>query len=338
MEAIGSAVIDGAKTMFKFTFSRVKTLSKYEENILELRKKIVELRGKRMAIEEYISLARLEGKTPKPQVNEWLKSVSRAEDDVKPLLEMPDKMMHQYLQCWTVAKKLELVKDLISTHFDTVSLERSSPIIAVQEMAVASLVGQGAASHMKRLLEILNRDDITRIAVWGMGGIGKTTLVKNLNNRLRVSTTTCFDIAIWVQVSRWFDVRTIQSQIANRIHLKVEEGDTDQHTANRILRTLKWIRKILLILDDVWEKIDLDAVGIPPRDPRCKVLLTTRSRDVCRRMVVDVSLQLNLMNDKDSWDLFVQSVGSVLSSDGIESPARKIAASFHGLPLPIKTV
>ncbi|KAM0063457.1 putative P-loop containing nucleoside triphosphate hydrolase, leucine-rich repeat domain superfamily [Helianthus debilis subsp. tardiflorus] len=334
MEAIVSAVIDGAKTVLKFTWSRIKTLSEYGKNILELREQFGNLMDKKLSIIEDITIAKMERKTTKPQVNEWLMKVSRAEDVVRPLIEMPGMM----LQCWRVAKNLDLVKELNSTHFETVATESSSPIIAVQEMAVAFLVGQGAASHMKQLLEILKRDDIGRIAVWGMGGIGKTTLVKNLSNELYFSSPNSFDIVIWVQVSRSLDLSTIQSQIAKRIHLKVEAGDPTHIIASKILRRLKLRKKILLILDDVWEMIDLDAVGVPSKDPCCKILLTTRSLDVCRHMDVHVSFQLNQMSEEDAWNLLVHSAGPVLDSYVIESPARKIVASCNGLPLGIKAL
>ncbi|KAI3753870.1 hypothetical protein L2E82_25934 [Cichorium intybus] len=351
MDAIVSAVVDGAKSIFKLTLSGIKTLSRYEENICDLQGEISILKNKKMLIEEDMILAKLEGKAPKQQVNEWLRKVSRAEDAVRPLLEIPEenadtgcfKMLRQYQQCWKVAKKLEQVKELNSTNFEIIAPERCSPIKAMEEMSVPSLVGLQAASDMKKLLEILNSDDIRRIAVWGKGGIGKTTLVKNLINHLYNSSPNSFNIVIWVQVSKDSNLTTIQSQIAKRLHLKVETGDTTHSTANRILGRLKMRveasrRKILLILDDVWEKIDLDAVGIPSRDPCCKVILTTRSFYVCRDMSVDVPFQMNLMSDDDAWNLFVQSAGSVLFLDGIQSPARKIVAGCRGLPLAIKTL
>lgn len=331
-------IIDGAKTVFKFIYSRIK----YEENVLELREEIANLTEKKMEIEEHVTLAKLEEKVPKPQVKEWLMKVSRVEDDVRPLLEMAEERADgrgsKMMQCLTVVKKIQLVKELYSINFETVAYERSSPIKSVVEMAVPPLVGQGALSDMKQLLEILNRDGIRRIAVWGKGGIGKTTLVKNLNNELNGSFPNWFDIVIWVQVSRSLDLSTIQSQIAKRIHLKLEADDTTHRIASRILQRLKLRRKILLILDDVWEQIDLDAVGIPSRDPFCKILLTTRSREVCRHMAVDYSFQLNLMTEEDAWNLFVHSAGPVLDLNGIESPARKIVAGFNGLPLAIKTL
>ncbi|KAI3675522.1 hypothetical protein L1987_85112 [Smallanthus sonchifolius] len=131
---------DAAKTIFKFISSRYKSFSKYEENINELREEIANLTNKKMAIEEDVTLAKLEGEVPTPQVNEWLMKVSRAEDDVRSLLEMADGYADargfKMMQCWTVAKTLNLVKELNSTRYEKTS--------AMMEMAVPPLVGQGA--------------------------------------------------------------------------------------------------------------------------------------------------------------------------------------------------
>nr|GEW01793.1 disease resistance protein At4g27190-like [Tanacetum cinerariifolium] len=344
-DAIISAVIDGSKTFIKSTCSRIKTISEYEDNIHDLREEIVNLTNKKIEIEEEVRLAKLERKKPRPQVKEYLKNVSQVEEAVMPLLAMADEhadgwgsnILNQYQHCCRVAKQLDLVKGLNSLHFETVAPETRSPIKAVVEMAVPSLVGQRAKSDLKKLLEILNRDDIKKIAVWGKGGIGKTTLVKNLSNELYCSHPHTFAIVIWVEASRRSNLSSIQAQIAKRINLKPEPRDTPHSLSNRILRRLKK-RKILLILDDVWEKVDLDAVGIPSRDPYCKILLTTRSFDVCRHMAVDEFFELNIMCEEDAWDLFVHSAGPVLNLDGIESPARKIVTGLRGLPLAIKTL
>ncbi|KAL4554901.1 hypothetical protein LXL04_037510 [Taraxacum kok-saghyz] len=347
MEALGSSLIDGAKSIFKLTFSGIRTFSKYEENISELREQTSYLKEKKKLIEEEVSIAILAEKTPKPQVIEWLRKVSLFEDGVRPLLHIPNdvkgsKMLYQYQQSWKVVKKLEHVKELNSTYFENVAHERCTPIKAIEEMRVPDLVGTRAASDMRKLLEILIGDDVGRTAVWGKGGIGKTTLVKNLVNHLCKSSPSCFNLVIWVQVTRNLDLNAIQIQIAKRIHVKVEAEDTTHILGNKILRRLKTrldanrCGKILLILDDVWEKIDLYAVGIPSV---CKILLTTRSFDVCRDMSVDVPFELNLMSEEDAWNLFVQSAGTILSLDnGKQSPARKIVASCRGLPLAIKTL
>ncbi|KAJ0100808.1 hypothetical protein Patl1_04365 [Pistacia atlantica] len=60
----------------------------------------------------------------------------------------------------------------------------------------------------------------------------------------------------------------------------------------------------LLILDDVWEKIDLDIVGIPHDQVNCncKILLTTRSLDVCRHMMTNKEVKMNVLNEEATWN------------------------------------
>uniref|UniRef100_M0ZQH4 Disease resistance protein n=1 Tax=Solanum tuberosum TaxID=4113 RepID=M0ZQH4_SOLTU len=65
------------------------------------------------------------------------------------------------------------------------------------------------------------------IGVWGAGGIGKTTLVKNVNNELEqidvsIRCKLCFGVVIWVTVPKPpIDIRKVQAQIADRLNVKV---------------------------------------------------------------------------------------------------------------------
>lgn len=157
-------------------------------------------------------------------------------------------------------------------------VDRKPPIKPVKKKKAPSLAGQNAAQEkIETLMVHLNDDRIKRIAIWGMGGIGKTTLVKNLNNLLESSSVMeSFDIVIWVTVSKDMDLIRVQSQIAKRLNLVFDAGESREGRAMKLHQTLMR-RKFLLILDDVWEKLDLDIVGLPKGDDQanCKILLTT---------------------------------------------------------------
>ncbi|KAJ0045606.1 hypothetical protein Pint_04269 [Pistacia integerrima] len=241
-----------------------------------------------------------------------------------------------------VAKKRDKVKQLIDTcNFQHVATDKKSPIPAVQRRGGPSLCGQPVAEEMLEQLErYLHDDGIKRIAVWGMGGVGKSTLVGNLNNEASSVLKESFDIVIWVTVPRDLDLRKIQSQIAERLRLELDAEETVEQRAGRLFERLRMKKKFLLILDDVWEKIDLDIVGIPHDQVNCncKILLTTRSLDVCRHMMTNKEVKMNVLNEEAAWNLFAGSAGNVVQIEDINPLARAIARKCCGLPLAIITV
>ena len=91
----------------------------------------------------------------------------------------------------------------------------------------------------------------------------------------------------------------------------------------------------MLILDDVWEPIDLNVVGIP--DPALKkgykMILSTRFQNVCHVMGADREVQMEGLLPEEAWKLFQKLVGEIIDSPNIQQFARAIAQKCHGLPL-----
>ncbi|KAK4411205.1 Disease resistance protein [Sesamum angolense] len=98
-------------------------------------------------------------------------------------------------------------------------------------------------------------------------------------------------------------------------------------------------KAFLLILDDVWNPIDLDRLGIP--EPQVlrggKIILTTRSFDVCSQMA-DVPLKIAALNEDEAWSLFCKSAGEVATWKEIQPLAKAITKECGGLPLAINVV
>ncbi|KAK4411153.1 Disease resistance protein [Sesamum angolense] len=99
------------------------------------------------------------------------------------------------------------------------------------------------------------------------------------------------------------------------------------------------VKTFLLILDDVWDPIDLDLVGIPAPDVHkgAKLILTTRFSNVCLQMT-EVTLKIELLNEEEAWRLFCRSAGEVTTSEEVEPLARAITNECAGLPLAIDVV
>ncbi|KAK0602093.1 hypothetical protein LWI29_030278 [Acer saccharum] len=158
----------------------------------------------------------------------------------------------------------------------------------VEHIPGTSVENQETASkNLVKVMDLLKDDNIRGIGIWGMGGVGKTTLVKNLNNKLEsTSPEYCFGIVMCVTVSkeiafgggRW-------SQYGKALHQRL------QHE-----------KRFLLIFDDVWETIDLDCLGVPQPQPEdhtgYMIILPSRSLEVCREMKTDAEVKVDILDDE----------------------------------------
>jgi disease resistance protein RPS2 len=70
--------------------------------------------------------------------------------------------------------------------------------------------------------------------------VGKTTLVRNLNNKLKsISSMQPFGIVIWVTVSKNLDMKKVQTQIAQRLNLETKMEESLERMAIRLYQRLE---------------------------------------------------------------------------------------------------
>ncbi|XXG67216.1 hypothetical protein AAC387_Pa06g0615 [Persea americana] len=79
-------------------------------------------------------------------------------------------------------------------------------------------------SAMKQIMEALHDENIKLLEVYGMGGVGKTALMKRLNNEL--DKIELFDKVIMVTVSKDLDLKRIQDEMAVGLGYKLVENET----------------------------------------------------------------------------------------------------------------
>jgi disease resistance protein RPS2 len=176
------------------------------------------------------------------------------------------------------------------------------------------------------------------IGIWGPGGVGKTYLLKQIQKSLNGKTT-----VIFVTASRACSVSKLQKNLLQALELKgVDDEEIHRGMIHRFLED----KSFLLLLDDLWETIDLQAVGIPfplgidtVNKHKRKVVLTTRSITVCGGMEVRKQIKVPYLEENEAWELFRKKVGNeTLSSPGIEDRARILVTEMKGLPLALITV
>ncbi|GLT84554.1 hypothetical protein SLE2022_027780 [Rubroshorea leprosula] len=210
----------------------------------------------------------------------------------------------------------------------------------------------GRDDIQETILEWLKGDKVTRIAISGMGGVGKTTIMKNVHNQLLIESK--FENVIWVTVSKdfnitvqqkmKFDILQFQKKIASSLKLEREPDHENETKLAALISQRLGQGSFLLILDDVWEAFSLEDVGIsnPVGNNGCKLVLTTRSKDVARAMDCNV-IHVNPLPLEEALELFSEKIGSDVFSDGkikrdIEPFLKQILQKCGGVPLAIVTV
>nr|GLL17322.1 probable disease resistance protein At4g27220 isoform X2 [Ipomoea trifida] len=270
------------------------------------------------------------------------KQVEQMEKDFKTFSEsIPDGgSIMEKVQKATKVKHLERMAERVEKLRDegrnigelTVSLSsRAHPLI------VDPLSGRTSQSNLEEIYRWLEDENVRSIGVYGMGGVGKTTLAKHIYNQMLKNESHVN--VYWVTVSQDFNIRKLQDDIIRTVGVTIPEENEEQRAAILCSHLVK--NNVVLILDDVWDNIRLEKLGVPLRVKGCKLILTTRSLDVCCRIGCQKLLKVNVLDEDEAWNLFkeifLQDDHTELT-DTIENHAKELAKKCGGLPLALNTV
>ncbi|KAF9598355.1 hypothetical protein IFM89_027228 [Coptis chinensis] len=188
-----------------------------------------------------------------------------------------------------------------------------------------------------QVIAALKNDKISLVGIYGMPGVGKTMLMQATTTQMKKEKL--FDEVVMVVVSQKPDLEKIQDAIAEKLDLKLK-GKLLSTRAEELRERLNQEKKTLLCLDDVWERMELVEVGIPYKNAgnRCKVIFTTRIQGVCESMEMDEKIEVEVLWEVDSWNLFRSKAGVVVHLSFFETVAGNIVKECKGLPLAIVTL
>ncbi|KAF6981854.1 hypothetical protein CFC21_000303 [Triticum aestivum] len=171
----------------------------------------------------------------------------------------------------------------------------------------------GIDENRSKLTEWLttNENESTVITVSGMGGLGKTTLVKNVYDREKTNFP---DAHAWIVVSQAYDVVDLLKTLLTKIHDTQESPPPSPLRAGakphvyELTGAIKKIlqdRKCLIVLDDVWDKEAYSQMFTAFRDLQgCRVMITTRKEDVAALAPPRRRLVLQPLGSVESFKLF----------------------------------
>ncbi|CAI9270991.1 unnamed protein product [Lactuca saligna] len=198
----------------------------------------------------------------------------------------------------------------------------------------------------KKALESLQQDHMSKvIAICGMGGVGKTTMMEQLKKT--AEDKKMFDWIVKVVIGQQLNMFSIQQAVAEYMGQSLTETSKTAR-ADRLRITFENLpegrRNVLMILDDVWETIELKNIGLSPLPNGFKLLLTSRNQNICNKIAVEADLDLTLvrvdvMEELEAQNFFCQITGVSKRHDvDLNQIGSDIVRRCGFLPLAIKLI
>ena len=149
-------------------------------------------------------------------------------------------------------------------------------------------------------------------SVVGMGGIGKTTLVRQAYENESVKRH--FHCCVWITVSQSYNMQKIFISMTNQIYNETimapgQIDITDEITLISQLRKCLQQKRYVVVFDDVWKTEFWEIVkhSLPFNDKGSRIIITTRSNLIgvsCKESLTDQVLKLQPLSQDKAWELF----------------------------------
>ncbi|CAL4997866.1 unnamed protein product [Urochloa decumbens] len=151
-----------------------------------------------------------------------------------------------------------------------------------------------------------NKEETVILPIYGLGGMGKTTVAGLVYNDTQFKK---YDNRVWVYVSQVFDLEKIGRSIISQLQKTGIQQNTDMQLINQSLDDLLPDKKILIVLDDIWEENDFELdklkqmLRVGKKGIRIDVIVTTRNEDIARKICTKEQYKLQPLQDDMCWSI-----------------------------------
>ncbi|XP_057458684.1 disease resistance protein RPV1-like [Lotus japonicus] len=202
----------------------------------------------------------------------------------------------------------------------------------------------GVESRVRDIIQLVDNQEpngVLLLGVWGMGGIGKTTIAKATYNKIGHNFEgRCF----------LANIREVGEQDAGLVHLQEQllfdifKKTTKMHSTEsgkNILKDKLYRKRVLLVLDDVNKLDQLNAL-CGSREwfgSGSRIIITTRDQHILRRSRVDQVYIMKEMDESESIELFSWHAFKQASPrEDFSEISRNVVEYSGGLPLALEVL
>ncbi|XLR62571.1 hypothetical protein S83_013243, partial [Arachis hypogaea] len=186
----------------------------------------------------------------------------------------------------------------------------------------------------------LGLNDVRYIGIWGMGGIGKTTIAgvvfETIRSRFEVA---CFLADVREQCEKK-DITHIQLQLLDQINMSSNAVHNKYHGRTMIQNSLH-LKKVLLVLDDVNHEKQLEDLA-GEKDwfgPGSRIIITTRNVEVLKEQEVHETYKVEGLVESAAFNLFcLKAFKKPEPTEGFLDLSKKVIKYSGGLPLALKVL
>ncbi|XP_073155654.1 putative disease resistance RPP13-like protein 3 isoform X2 [Henckelia pumila] len=255
------------------------------------------------------------------------------------------------LRLENVSKSRERFKDV----YDDMN-ERSSNMKTYDTRGDALLLEEaevvGIEKPKKQLLEWLmqsDHDGLKVISVVGMGGLGKTTLVKKIYDDASVKAN--FNSHVWITVSENFNLEHLLREMIKDLAKEIMVTPPPNLEAMSGVKMKEYVYEFLkdktyvIVLDDVWKVDAWESIryAFPRTSSRGRIIITTRLYNVGNAACSETNghlYHLNPLTPEKSKELFHRKAFPRNSScpPYLKDISKSILKRCEGLPLAIVVI
>ncbi|XP_072078234.1 uncharacterized protein [Arachis hypogaea] len=302
-------------------------------------------------VQEHVHHQKRQLKKTDELMHKWLNQANNLSNDVDNLLtETRTNKIYCFGKCPNLFWRYRLGKKLVKNKGDVkkcigegskyTQFERLASLPGLRYFSPERcLKFESTQSAYDQLMQALNDDTVNMVGMYGMPGCGKTTLAMEVGRKAKEEGL--FGEVVFVPVSSVVEIQRIQEKIASWLQFDFPQKEEIQRAQCLDKFFGENHENVLLILDDVWDRLDFEAIGIPSfKNHRgCKVLITTRSEAVCSLNDCQKKIRLKTIELEEAWKLFqTQAQITEDTSNALKKLAKEISDKCEGLLVAIVAI